>query len=231
MALYFGGGQQSRFGNDEADFGGSPAVYGAPSASSWGAAAPVVYGQPGPVVWGQPGPVVYGGQRPAWGGAFGQDYEILGAYEILGDPTASPAAKNMAAAVLQAKQLGGSAVLQQMPRREYKQVLPCTSLAIGAGLSRDISLTPQRPFRAEKFRASSTHTAPFFVITAYSIGQDNQFVGPGSIPVDLFSEVALYSQIEAYTANLGNLITLSVTNIDGNTRDFRAAFFGTSLAN
>ena len=206
MGLYFGST------NDEVDFGGS---------------GPVVWGQPGPVVWGQPGLAVYGSPRSA----FGADYEILGAYEILGDASASPAAKSAASALLQAKQLGGSAVLQQTPRREYKQVLPCTSLAIGAGLTRDISLTPQRPFRAEKFRASSTHTAPFFVITAYSIGQDNQFVGPGSIPVDLFSEVALYSQIEAYTANLGNLITLSVQNIDTNTRDFRAAFFGTSLAN
>lgn len=206
MGLYFGST------NDEVDFGGS---------------GPVVWGQPGPVVWGQPGLAVYGSPRSA----FGADYEILGAYEILGDASSSPAAKSAASALLAARQMGGSAVLQQTPRREYKQVLPCTSLAIGAGLTRDISLTPQRPFRAEKFRASSTHTAPFFVITAYSIGQDNQFVGPGSIPVDLFSEVALYSQIEAYTANLGNLITLSVQNIDTNTRDFRAAFFGTSLAN
>lgn len=212
MGLYFGG-------PDEVDFGSSPAVYGAPGPVVWGQAALPTFGQPGPIVW--------GAGRAQWGA----DYEILGAYEILGDPTASPAAKSAASALIQARQLGGSAVLQQTPRREYKQVLPCTSLAIGAGLTRDIQLNPQRPFRAEKFRASSTHTAPFFVITAYSIGQDNQFVGPGSIPVDLFSEVALYSQIEAYTANLGNLITLSVQNIDTNTRDFRAAFFGTSLSN
>lgn len=171
------------------------------------------------MVWGQPG---YGGDP---------DYEILGAYEILGSPMASPGMKAAANALIAAKQMGGKVVGQIQPRREYAQVLPCSSLAVVAGAVREIQLNPQRPFRAEKFRASSTHTAPFFVITAYSIGQDNQFVGPGSIPCDLFSEVSLYSQIEAYTANLGNLITLTVQNIDTNTRDFRAAFFGTSLAN
>lgn len=187
------------FGNDQADFGSSP------------------------VVWGQQYPQVFAGDP---------DYEIMGAYEILGSPAASPAAKSAASALIAAKQMGGKVVGQVQPRREYSQTLPCTSLAVAASGTRDISLNPQRPFRPEKFRASSTHTAPFFVITAYVIGQDNQFVGPGSIPCDLFSEVALYSQIEAYTANLGNLITLTVQNLDTvNARDFRAAFFGTALGN
>lgn len=193
-----------------------------------------------PVVWGSP----YGGQSPfgaaqpiVWGGygqpqqrqpVFGADYEIMGAYEIMGDASASPMAKAAAMSVIN----GNSKVVGQLqPRREYSQTLPCTSLDFDPGEIREISLQPQRPFRPEKFRASSTHTAPFFVITAYSIGQDNQFVGPGSIPVDLFSEVSLYSQIEAYTANLGNLISLTVQNINGTERDFRAAFFGTSLGN
>ena len=170
----------------------------------------------------------FGGTAPVvWGGD--PDYEIMGAYEIMGNPAAPVAAKLEAAQAILART--GKVVGQVQPRREYAQVLPCTSLAITAGSVREIQLNPQRPFRPEKFRASSTHTAPFFVITSYAIGQDNQFVGPGSIPVDLFSEVALYSQIEAYTANLGSLITMTVQNIDTNTRDFRAAFFGTSLGN
>jgi hypothetical protein len=175
-------------------------------------------------VWGtQPGaPIQFAGDP---------DYAIYGAYEIMGDVNASPAQKALAAQAMQTLANGGQVVGQQTPRRTYSQTLPCTSLAITTGSTRDISLQPQRPFRPEKFRASSTHTAPFFVITAYSIGQDNQFVSPGSIPCDLFSEVALYSQIEAYTANLGSLITLTVQNIDADTRDFRAAFFGTSLGN
>jgi hypothetical protein len=182
------------------------------------------FGSPAaPVVWGQAAanPIQFAGDP---------DYAIMGAYEIMGDPTASPAAKSLA---MQTLAMGGQVVGQKTPRLTYSQTLPCTSLAIAANATenRDINLQPQRPFRPEKFRASSTHTAPFFVITAYSIGQDNQFVAPGSIPCDLFSEVALYSQIEAYTANLGNLITMTVQNIDADVHDFRAAFFGTSLGN
>lgn len=173
----------------------------------------------------------FGGSSPVvWGSPFAgdPDYEIMGAYEILGSPAATPAMQAVAQGILARN---GKVVGTTQPRREYSQVLPFTSLAVLTGATREIQVQPQRPFRPEKFRASSTHTAPFFVITAYSIGQDNQFVGPGSIPCDLFSEVALYSQIEAYTANLGSLITMTVQNIDANTRDFRAAFFGTSLGN
>src|SRR5579872_3593305 len=109
------------------------------------------------------------------------DYSIMGAYEIMGDPNASPNAKALA---MQTLMNGGQVVGQKTPRLTYSQTLPCTSLAIAANATenRDINLQPQRPFRPEKFRASSTHTAPFFVITAYSIGKDNQFVAPGSIP-------------------------------------------------
>jgi len=210
------------FGNDEQDFGASPVVWGSPAPHFPG------FGQ-GPLVWGAPQAPAYmmpQQQYQVMPFAGDPDYAIYGAYEIMGNPAATPAQKALAASVL-SKQ--AKVVTQQRPTREGAQTLPCTSLTILTTATRDISLQPQRPFRPEKFRASSTHSAPFFVITAYSIGQDNQFVGPGSIPCDLFSEVALYSQISAYTANLGNLITLTVQNIDTNTRDFRAAFFGTSL--
>lgn len=202
--------------------------FGSPDMPDFSGVSPVVWGSPSP--FGQATPIVWGQPQAQWQpqAAFGADYEIMGAYEIMGDATASPMAKAAAASVLARS---GKIVGQQQPRREYSQTLPCTSLDFDAAESREISLQPQRPFRPEKFRASSTHTAPFFTITAYSIGQDNQFVGPGSIPVDLFSEVALYSQIEAYTANLGNLISLTVQNINSQNRDFRAAFFGTSLGN
>lgn len=158
----------------------------------------------------------------------GEDYEILGARGRRRSRGRSRGRSRMRRRILSRN---AKVVTRKAPRREYEQVLPVTSTAIASLAVRDISLNPQRPFRPEKFRVSSTHTAPFFVITAYSIGQDNQFVGPGSIPVDLFSEVALYSQIRAYTANLGNLITLTVQNIDTDPHDFRGAFFGTALGN
>lgn len=163
----------------------------------------------------------------------GGPYDIIGAYEILGDPRQPPAARQAAAAMIDqvkaARAAGGVYVREKEPQVEYEQILPCTSLAIAAGATREITLQPQRPFRIKNFRCSSTHTAPFFEVTAFTIGQDNQFIAPGSVPLDVFSEVALYSVVRGQTANPGSLVTLTVVNIDVDERDFRAAFFGNAL--
>lgn len=166
---------------------------------------------------------------------FGQDYEILGALQIIGSPVASPAAKQQALGKLAraalANKAGAVQVRQATPQRGYEQILPVESLTITAGATRDITLTPQRTFKPTRFRASSTYTAPFFRITAYTIGAEPQLIAPGGVPCDLFSEVAFYSTTDGETANIGNIITLSVQNIDPllQTRDFRAAFFGIAL--
>lgn len=121
----------------------------------------------------------------------------------------------------------------RVPRNEYHQILPCTALTFSIGETRTIKLTPQRTFRPEIFGVSSAHTGPFFTLSFYSIGQDNQFVGEGVVPCDLFTEVAVHtSRIVGYTANLGNTITLTVTNISGVAgKNFYGAFLGTSLGN
>ena len=166
---------------------------------------------------------------------FADEYgeEFSGDYDIMGATSGGRRARMRARAkrLALARAAGGKLVSSKEPSREYRQVLPATRENIASLAIETISLNPQRPFRPEAFRASSTHTSPYFVITAYSIGQDNQFVGPGSIPVDLFSEVAFDSKVIGYTANLGSLITLVVQNIDSQARDFRAAFFGTALGN
>jgi hypothetical protein len=207
--LYFSGHQQAGFG--------APAVWGQPDNNAALAALFSGYG---------------GAQMPN----FGQPMEIMGALEIIGDPTAPPAAKSAAISALAqaalANKAGAVRVQQTMPERGYEQILPCTSLAVvQAAGPRDITLTPQRTFKPTRFRASSTYTAPFFQINSYTIGAEPQFIAPGGVPCDLFSEVAFYSQTDGETANLGNIITLQVQNIDplAQNRDFRAAFFGIAL--
>ena len=166
---------------------------------------------------------------------FGQDYEIMGALQIIGSPMASPQAKQQALGTLAkaalANRAGAVQVRQGNPQRAYEQILPVESLAIASAVTRDITLTPQRTFKPTRFRASSTYTAPYFRITAYTIGAEPQFIAPGGVPCDLFSEVAFYSTTDGETANIGNIITMSVQNIDPLlvTRDFRAAFFGIAL--
>lgn len=165
----------------------------------------------------------------------GRGYEtVLGAIEILGNPGASVNAKNAALQSLQtaalAREAGGAVITEREPKWLYNQILPCVSSStVAAAASTDIELKPQRTFRPDFFRTSSFHTAPFFTLSAYAIGQENQFVASGSVPVDLFSEVSLNTGMRGQTANLGNLITLTVNNISSDTKTFRGAFFGKTL--
>jgi hypothetical protein len=159
----------------------------------------------------------------------GTDYSIMGTdYEIMGQ---AQGADNASARQLALARAAGGVVVQgKAVRREYTQILPFSFENIAAGATQVITIQPQRPFRPEYFRCSSTFTAPFFVINQYTVGQDNQFVASGDVPCDVFSEVSLYNAIKGYTANLGTLIIMGVRNIDSQTRSFRAAFFGTSLS-
>jgi len=165
----------------------------------------------------------------------GSGYEsVLGAIEILGSPAASNNAKAAALRSLKtaalAREAGGAVVTERAPKWLYNQILPCkSSSSVLAGASTDIELKPQRTFRPDFFRTSSFHTAPFFTLSAYAIGQENQFVASGDVPVDLFSEVSLNTGMRGQTANLGNLITLTVNNISADTKTFRGAFFGKTL--
>jgi hypothetical protein len=165
----------------------------------------------------------------------GGDYEtVLGAIEILGSPHASQRQKSAAMQRLQvaalAREAGGAVVTEREPKWLYNQILPCSSSAtVLASASLDLELKPQRTFRPDFFRASSFHTAPFFTLSAYAIGQENQFVASGNVPIDLFSEVSLNTGMRGQTSNLGNTLTLTVNNISADSHFFRGAFFGKTL--
>ncbi len=155
--------------------------------------------------------------------------EVLGALEIMGAAKAQNSAANRLRAQALAKAAGGATVRTTKPKWLYNQILPCTSLSVGAGLPVDVELKPQRPFRPDFYRASSYHSAPYFTVSQYAIGQENQFVAAGNIPLDLFSEVSVNSGTQGQTANLGNTITLTFNNISDATRSLRSAFFGKTL--
>lgn len=157
------------------------------------------------------------------------DYEeVLGALEIMG--AAKGKGSNALRAAALAKAAGGATVRTTKPKWLYNQILPCTSSAtVAAAASTDLELKPQRPFRPDFYRASSYHTAPFFTISQYSIGQENQFVASGNIPVDLFSEVSVNTGTQGQTANLGNTIVLTFNNISDASKYVRSAFFGKTL--
>lgn len=156
--------------------------------------------------------------------------EVLGAVDIMGANRAR-GTQQMHNTARQHQQ-GGPRLHTREPKWLLNQILPCTvSTAVNSLASTDVELKPQRPFRPDFYRASSFHSGPYFAVTAYAIGQENQFVAAGSIPLDLFSEVSTNSGTAGQTANPGTSITLTFTNLDTlqASRYLRSGFWGKTL--
>lgn len=127
-----------------------------------------------------------------------------------------------------AKAAGGAATRPKQRNNVFEQPLPIPRTSVGAGLSADIELRPQRLFRSERLVVPST-IAPFFDITDVKIGQQTQFVASGALPATIFSEVGVGVRLKGDTANLGNTIVVSVTNNDVATQIFGGAIIGTVI--
>jgi len=138
----------------------------------------------------------------------------------------NPAQKLRALAL--AKAAGGAATRPKERNNVFEQPLPIPRTSVGAGLSADIELRPQRLFRSERLVVPST-IAAFFDITDVKIGQQTQFVASGALPATIFSEVGVGVRLKGDTANLGNTIVVSVTNNDVATQVFGGAIIGTVI--
>jgi len=158
--------------------------------------------------------------------------------EILGAARRRPAAHQMRRAqamgnaqkIALARAAGGAAVGQKHGQGAYEQVLPFPATTVLSLASTDIELRPQRLFRVERLTVGSS-IARYFVITNISVGQDPQFVATGQVPAEVFSEVGVGVRLKGATANLGNTVVVSVTNIDTTAASqvFRAAIIGTCV--
>jgi len=107
---------------------------------------------------------------------------------------------------------GGVEVRQMDPTQMRRQILPFRE-SFTAAQSRVLTLQPQRKFRPERLSFASA-TAANFTITDVSIAQEPQFVAPGTLSAQLFTEVSVGMELRAKTANLGSIISISATNLD-----------------
>jgi hypothetical protein len=153
--------------------------------------------------------------------------QILGGDSIVLGGGGSARAKAMARAVAarQAKLLH-----QREPRGVQTQALPFARTLVTAGTTATILARPQRTFRTERFVVDST-IAAFFTIEELTIGRESMFVESGSIPAQVFAEVGVGVRLAGYTANLGNEITIKVSNIDAADHTFGAAIIGSAVIN
>lgn len=134
------------------------------------------------------------------------------------------------AAMMRANAMGGGAVVVQ-DQAQYAQelVLPIPATNILASATVDIILFPQADIRIERPIIPST-IAPNFVIEDITVARQTQFVGAGGVPATSFSEVAVGTRLRGDTANVGQQVIITITNLDAvNAHTLRGQINGTAL--
>lgn len=157
---------------------------------------------------------------------------ISGKYEIMGDDEdvtglSDASAKRAIAERIMAK----NAKLLKEVAPTQARVFPLgfvSSGLIAPGASQIIISRPQVIYRGERLVVPSD-VAGDFTIDDVKVGKDSQFVADGPIPARALQENAWGVYFQLDTAQISQNIQLSVTNISGASRTFRAMLIGSAV--
>lgn len=178
-----------------------------------------MYGRQGYGSIGGPDDIVGGGMPDA---IIGQLGAIIGAM----GPGQQAA---LAAQLAQARAIdpNASAVVARTRDKRRRLIMGPDPTVVSAGTAATIQLQPQQLFRTERLIIPSD-IAPFFRIDDIRVGNRSQLVTTGSLPGSAFSEVAIDAYVEFDSADIGNLISLTVFNTDDEDQTFLAMLLGTA---
>jgi hypothetical protein len=113
-----------------------------------------------------------------------------------------------------------------MVRSPLKRVGWGTGTAtVANGATTNVQITPQVRFKMRKLIADDL-TAKYFVITSFLVGITPQFVSGDPVPLSAFTEIAQDVWLDTDEAYVGNIITLSLQNIDANARAINGGMLG-----
>ncbi len=169
-------------------------------------------------------------------GSYGyEDSGMVGADEIVGSEDdlveeLVGAGYDIVGAHVKAAQIrgqGAQRVVRKVEERRRILLCPFGPNVLAAGASANIQVQPQDLFRPERLVIPSD-LAFFFALTDFKIGQKSVFTAAGQLPCATFTEPAQGVRLLPDTSNVGNVVTLAVTNIDAASRTFRAAIIGTA---
>jgi len=124
--------------------------------------------------------------------------------------------------------MGGPALVRQVPTRAREFVIGFGPLSVGAGATAIFTSNPQLPFRPSRLGIPAA-TAGGFSVNDVKVGKDSQFLSSGAVPAALFSEGAVGVAMSMDTCDIGQQLSLSVTNNGGAASTFAAGLFGTSV--
>lgn len=108
------------------------------------------------------------------------------------------------------------------PQRLQRLALGIGVTSVGANASSVVTVTPQVPFKLERFISQSTTLQ----ISDIKVGTNSQFVGAGSIPIEIFGRDAIGVGLKGDTAVPGVDIALYVGNSTGAAVSLSGAYLG-----
>lgn len=159
----------------------------------------------------------------------------IGAYEIMGENNGgvqtvslnNPSTRDQAAAQILAR---NGALLRDVPPSKSR-IFPLgfvSTGAVAAGLQAIVISRPQVIYRGERLSIPSD-IAGDFVLDDVKVGKNSQFVAEGPIPARTLQENAWGVLLQLDTAQISQNIQLTVTNVAGAPRTFRATMFGNAV--
>lgn len=175
-----------------------------------------------------------GGEELVMGGTDLDD--ILGAYELIGRQARGGQMQHRGNAALRAaiaaKQANSGVIVKEKEptkaRRLYLPVGPKAGTSVASLASADVTSRPQSiAFKPQRLVVPAT-LAPDFTIDAILVGVKPQAVQTGSAPAEAFVANAVDCELDCDTVQTSQDFVVSVTNISGATRTFRACVFGRS---
>ena len=110
--------------------------------------------------------------------------------------------------------------------KEYALGLGFT--AVAANSSANINVQPQVVFRPERLVIPAS-IAEDFLITDIKVGKNSQLVSTGALPAAAFTVRSESTRMMMDTAQISMFVTVSVTNISKEPKNFQGVIFGPSL--
>lgn len=153
-------------------------------------------------------------------------YDIIGDSNLIGDAVdellkgADGEMGAYGADILGAVQRGK--VQNRNPTRLQRLALGLGITSLTAASSAVITVTPQVPFKLERLVSQSTG----ITINDVKVGTNSQFVGAGSIPVEIFARDAVGVGLKGDTAVPGVDIALYASNPTAGTLTLSGAYLG-----
>jgi hypothetical protein len=113
-------------------------------------------------------------------------------------------------------------VMKTSPNRLQRLALGIGTTSVAATSSAVITVTPQVPFKLERFISQSVTLS----IGDIKVGTNSQFVGAGAIPIEIFARDAIGVGLKGDTAVPGVDIALYVSNATAGALTCAGAYLG-----